>query len=64
MGTATAARHYATVNPYTGETVREFESLTRDEVDAAIVEAHDASSPPGASECAADGARPFRDPRQ
>jgi acyl-CoA reductase-like NAD-dependent aldehyde dehydrogenase len=46
MGTATAARHYATVNPYTGEIVREFESLTRDEVDAAIVEAHDASSPP------------------
>src|SRR4051812_9739193 len=42
MGTATAAHHYATVNPYTGETVREFESLTRDAVDAAIVEAHDA----------------------
>jgi succinate-semialdehyde dehydrogenase/glutarate-semialdehyde dehydrogenase len=42
MGTATAARHYATVNPYTGEIVREFESLTRDAVDTAIVEAHDA----------------------
>jgi succinate-semialdehyde dehydrogenase/glutarate-semialdehyde dehydrogenase len=42
MGTATAAHHYATVNPYTGETVREFDTLTRDEVDAAVATAHEA----------------------
>ena len=42
MGTATATRHYATVNPYTGETVKEFDTLTRDEVDHAVAAAHDA----------------------
>jgi succinate-semialdehyde dehydrogenase/glutarate-semialdehyde dehydrogenase len=42
MGTATATRHYATVNPYTGETVKEFDTLTRDEVDHAVEAAHDA----------------------
>jgi succinate-semialdehyde dehydrogenase/glutarate-semialdehyde dehydrogenase len=42
MGTATAARHYATINPYTGETVREFDTLSRDEVDRAVATAHDA----------------------
>jgi succinate-semialdehyde dehydrogenase / glutarate-semialdehyde dehydrogenase len=42
MGTATATRHYATVNPYTGETVKEFDTLTRDEVDRAVAGAHDA----------------------
>src|SRR3954447_19917910 len=42
MGTATATRHYATVNPYTGETVKEFDTLTRDEVDRAVAAAHDA----------------------
>ena len=42
MSTATAQHHYATVNPYTGESVREFESLTRDEVDHAITTAHKA----------------------
>src|SRR4051794_16531289 len=42
MSTATTQHHYATVNPYTGETVREFESLTRDEVDHAITTAHEA----------------------
>jgi succinate-semialdehyde dehydrogenase/glutarate-semialdehyde dehydrogenase len=42
MSTATAAHHYATVNPYTGETVREFDTLSRDEVDRAMEAAHDA----------------------
>jgi succinate-semialdehyde dehydrogenase / glutarate-semialdehyde dehydrogenase len=42
MGTATATRHYATVNPYTGETVKEFDTLSRDEVDRAVAAAHDA----------------------
>src|SRR4051812_32335439 len=42
MGTATATRHYASVNPYTGETVKEFDTLTRDEVDRAVAAAHDA----------------------
>ena len=39
MGTATATRHYATVNPYTGETVEEFDTLTPDEVDHAVAAA-------------------------
>jgi succinate-semialdehyde dehydrogenase/glutarate-semialdehyde dehydrogenase len=42
MGTATATHHYATVNPYTGETEREFEALSRDDVDRAIAAADDA----------------------
>src|SRR3954468_3980847 len=42
MGTATATRHYATVNPCTGETVKEFDTLSRDEVDHAVAAAHDA----------------------
>ncbi len=42
MGTATAAHHYASINPYTGEVVREFETLSRDEVDAAVATAHHA----------------------
>jgi succinate-semialdehyde dehydrogenase/glutarate-semialdehyde dehydrogenase len=42
MGTATAAHHYATVNPYTGETVREFDTLSREQVDRAVAAAHDA----------------------
>jgi succinate-semialdehyde dehydrogenase / glutarate-semialdehyde dehydrogenase len=42
MATATAASHYATVNPYTGETVREFEALSREELDRAVTTAHDA----------------------
>jgi succinate-semialdehyde dehydrogenase/glutarate-semialdehyde dehydrogenase len=43
MGTAaTAAHHYATTNPYTGETVREFETLDGPEVDRAVRAAHEA----------------------
>jgi succinate-semialdehyde dehydrogenase/glutarate-semialdehyde dehydrogenase len=42
MGTATAAHHYATINPYTGEVVREFESLDSTEVDRAVETAHEA----------------------
>jgi len=42
MATATASHHYATVNPYTGEVVREFEALDVAEVDAAVQAAHDA----------------------
>jgi succinate-semialdehyde dehydrogenase/glutarate-semialdehyde dehydrogenase len=42
MGTATAAHHYATVNPYTGETVQEFDTLSREEVDRAVAGAHEA----------------------
>jgi succinate-semialdehyde dehydrogenase/glutarate-semialdehyde dehydrogenase len=41
MGTATAAHHYATINPYTGEVVREFESLDSAEVDGAVETAHE-----------------------
>lgn len=42
MRTATATRHYATVNPYTGEIVKEFDTLTREEVDQAVASARDA----------------------
>jgi len=42
MGTTTAARHYATTNPYTGETVREFDSLSREQLDRAVAAAGDA----------------------
>jgi succinate-semialdehyde dehydrogenase / glutarate-semialdehyde dehydrogenase len=42
MTTQTANRAYATVNPYTNETVREFDSLDSDEVDAAVQAAHEA----------------------
>jgi succinate-semialdehyde dehydrogenase / glutarate-semialdehyde dehydrogenase len=41
MSTATAA-HYATVNPYTGETLKEFETLSRDQVDRAVAAADEA----------------------
>ncbi|MEA2231806.1 MAG: succinate-semialdehyde dehydrogenase / glutarate-semialdehyde dehydrogenase [Solirubrobacteraceae bacterium] len=42
MSTATAAHHYATTSPYTGETVREFDTLSREEVDRAVAAADDA----------------------
>jgi succinate-semialdehyde dehydrogenase / glutarate-semialdehyde dehydrogenase len=42
MSTTTAASHYATVNPYTGETVREFEALSREELERAVASAHEA----------------------
>jgi succinate-semialdehyde dehydrogenase/glutarate-semialdehyde dehydrogenase len=42
MGAATAAHHYVTINPYTGETVREYDTLSREEVDRAVAAAHDA----------------------
>jgi succinate-semialdehyde dehydrogenase/glutarate-semialdehyde dehydrogenase len=44
MATATAARHrhYATTNPYTGETVREYDTMSREEVDRAVTAAHEA----------------------
>jgi succinate-semialdehyde dehydrogenase/glutarate-semialdehyde dehydrogenase len=41
MGTATA-HHYATINPYTGEVLREFETLDSAEVDRAVEAAHQA----------------------
>ena len=41
MATATA-HHYATVNPYTGEVVREFDSLDAAAVDRAVETAHEA----------------------
>ena len=41
MSTATAA-HYATVNPYTGETLKEFETLSLDQVDLALAAADEA----------------------
>ncbi len=41
MATATA-HHYATVNPYTGEVVREFDSLDATAVDRAVDAAHHA----------------------
>src|SRR5688572_15914660 len=43
MATATA-HHYATVNPYTGEVVREFDSLDAAAVDRALESAHQAFS--------------------
>jgi len=42
MSTATVAHHYATTDPYTGETVREFDTLSREEVDSAVAGADDA----------------------
>jgi succinate-semialdehyde dehydrogenase/glutarate-semialdehyde dehydrogenase len=42
MATAATAHHYATVNPYTGEVVREFEPLDSAEVDRAVEAAHEA----------------------
>jgi succinate-semialdehyde dehydrogenase/glutarate-semialdehyde dehydrogenase len=39
---ASASRPYQTVNPYTGETVAEFDFLTADDVDAAVVRAQEA----------------------
>jgi succinate-semialdehyde dehydrogenase/glutarate-semialdehyde dehydrogenase len=42
MGTATAAHHYATTNPYTGERVREFDTLDGAQVDQAVQTAHEA----------------------
>jgi succinate-semialdehyde dehydrogenase/glutarate-semialdehyde dehydrogenase len=42
MATATAAHHYATTNPYTGEVVREFDTIDTAEVDRAVEAAHDA----------------------
>jgi succinate-semialdehyde dehydrogenase/glutarate-semialdehyde dehydrogenase len=41
MATATT-HHYATVNPYTGDTVREFDSLDAAAVDRAVETAHQA----------------------
>ena len=41
MATATKAPHYMTVNPYTGETVRAFETLDSEEVDRAVESSHD-----------------------
>jgi succinate-semialdehyde dehydrogenase/glutarate-semialdehyde dehydrogenase len=40
MTTATAPHHYATINPYTGEVVREFDTLDGEEVDRAVERAH------------------------
>jgi succinate-semialdehyde dehydrogenase/glutarate-semialdehyde dehydrogenase len=42
MGTAAAAHHFATTNPYTGETVREFDTLSREEVDRAVEQSYEA----------------------
>jgi succinate-semialdehyde dehydrogenase/glutarate-semialdehyde dehydrogenase len=42
MATAIAARHYATVNPYTGETEREFDTTDRAAVDHAAEAAYEA----------------------
>jgi succinate-semialdehyde dehydrogenase / glutarate-semialdehyde dehydrogenase len=42
MATASKAPHYVTVNPYTGETVRAFETLDSEEVDRAVEASHDA----------------------
>jgi hypothetical protein len=39
MGTATAAHHYATTSPYIGETVREFDTLSREQGDRAVLAA-------------------------
>jgi succinate-semialdehyde dehydrogenase/glutarate-semialdehyde dehydrogenase len=40
MATVAAAHHYVTTNPYTGEVVREFDSLDDAAVDAAVGAAH------------------------
>jgi succinate-semialdehyde dehydrogenase/glutarate-semialdehyde dehydrogenase len=42
MTTATAAHHYATVNPYTGEIVAEFDTLDAPGVDRAVAAADEA----------------------
>src|SRR3954471_18694350 len=42
MGTATTGHHYATTNPYTGECVREFDTLDGAQVDQAVQAAHGA----------------------
>ena len=42
MRTATAAQHYATTNPYTGERVREFDPLDGAQIDRAVQAAHEA----------------------
>jgi succinate-semialdehyde dehydrogenase/glutarate-semialdehyde dehydrogenase len=42
MGTATGANHYATTNPYTGECVREFDTLDGEQIDRAVQAAHEA----------------------
>jgi succinate-semialdehyde dehydrogenase / glutarate-semialdehyde dehydrogenase len=42
MAVQTADRPFATVNPYTNETVREFETLDADQLDAAVQTAHEA----------------------
>jgi succinate-semialdehyde dehydrogenase/glutarate-semialdehyde dehydrogenase len=42
MATTAAAHHYATVNPYTGEVEREFETLDAGEIDRAVQAAHQA----------------------
>jgi succinate-semialdehyde dehydrogenase/glutarate-semialdehyde dehydrogenase len=42
MATTTAAHHYRTVNPYTGETLAEFETLDSAGVDGAVQAAHTA----------------------
>jgi acyl-CoA reductase-like NAD-dependent aldehyde dehydrogenase len=44
MGAATAAHHYATINPYTGEVVQEFESLDSAEADRAVETARSTAS--------------------
>jgi succinate-semialdehyde dehydrogenase/glutarate-semialdehyde dehydrogenase len=42
MATATASHHFATVNPYTGQTVAEFDTLDSEQVDQAVEAAHEA----------------------
>jgi succinate-semialdehyde dehydrogenase/glutarate-semialdehyde dehydrogenase len=42
MATAAVSHHYATTNPYTGETLREFPSLDSAAVDRAVEAAHEA----------------------
>jgi succinate-semialdehyde dehydrogenase/glutarate-semialdehyde dehydrogenase len=42
MATATASHHFATVNPYTGQTVAEFDTLESEQVDQAVRAAHEA----------------------
>src|SRR3954470_11429596 len=44
MTTQTADRQYVTINPYTNEAVRGFDSLDSDEVDGAVRAAHEAFS--------------------
>jgi succinate-semialdehyde dehydrogenase/glutarate-semialdehyde dehydrogenase len=42
MATTAAASHYATINPYTGETLREFGVLDGPQIDRAVQSAHEA----------------------